>query len=126
MQRTKVLFVTGGIALVLALLASVKYACNQAGYWPHRQVARVYEGSAAWPAGDMRKCEALPREDGTIYFLGCVDGAEDFNDVIIMPVIFWGRVERPDRFRALHSQAMEGWTWRCKKDDESLTCYAVN
>lgn len=123
--RTKLIVAGVVIVAVLGLLALVKHACNDAGYWPNRQQARVYEGSAAWPDGDVRKCEALPREDGTIYFLGCVDGAENFLDADMTTVTFWGRTQRPDHFRALHD-TMEGWTWRCKKDGDSLTCYAVN
>ncbi|MGH9524563.1 MAG: hypothetical protein ACRD3E_18740 [Terriglobales bacterium] len=125
-ERAKLYLIIGGIVFALALLAVVKHACNGAGYWPHREKARVYEGSAAWPAGELRKCEALPRQDGTIYFLGCVAGAENFDDAHAMTVTFWGQTERPDRFRALHSDAMEGWAWNCKKSGESLTCYAVN
>ena len=126
MKQAKLFLFLGGIAIVLGAMVMVKYACNRAGYWPNRVEARVYEGTAEWPVGDMRKCEALPREDGSIYFLGCVDGAEYFNDERMVTVTFWGRTERPDRFRALHSNAMEAWIWRCKKDDSSLTCYAVN
>ena len=125
MQRAKLYVVIGVVVGVLGALYAARYACNQAGYWPHRQDARVYVGSADWPAGDMRKCEALPREDGTIYFLGCVDGAENFDDARLTTVTFWGRIERPDRFRALHD-SMEGWAWRCKKNGDSLTCYAMN
>jgi hypothetical protein len=125
-ERAKPLLLIGGIVVVLAMLLLAKSACNRAGYWPHREEARVYQGSAAWPAGELRKCEALPREDGTIYFLGCVAGAENFDDARALTVTFWGRTDRPDRFRALHSDAMEGWAWNCKRSGGSLTCYAIN
>ena len=121
--------ITGSVAAAAVLVAVLlwgQHACDRAGYWPRRQQARVYLGGAAWPKGQVRDCSALPREDGTIFFLGCVKGAEDFDDARAMTVIFWGRTERLDRFRALHSASMEGWEWRCRKRGESLTCYAVN
>jgi hypothetical protein len=55
-----------------------------------------------------------------------VEGGENFDQAQPTMVTFWGKTQRPDRFQALHSYAMEGWHWRCKKNGESLTCYAIN
>ena len=126
MSQTKIRIVAGAAVVVIVLLAVGQRACDRAGYWPHSEETRVYTGAAAWPAGEERKCSALPRDDGTIFFLGCVEGAENFDEAKPTKVTFWGRTHRPDRFQALHSEAMEGWRWRCKKSGESVTCYAVN
>jgi hypothetical protein len=125
-ERSKAIFLSGAVVVLLVALFLGRRACDRAGYWPRREEARVYTGADAWPAGEMRKCSALPREDGSIFFLGCVEGAENFDDARAMTVTFWGRTQRPDRFRALHSEALEGWEWRCKNSGGSLTCYAVN
>jgi hypothetical protein len=125
-SQTKTRIVAGAAVVVIVLLAVGQRACDRAGYWPHSEETRVYTGAAAWPADEERKCSALPREDGTIFFLGCVEGAENFDEARPVKVTFWGRTHRPDRFQALHSEAMEGWRWRCKKSGESVTCYAVN
>jgi hypothetical protein len=125
-SHTKIRIVAGAAVVVIVLLVVGQRACDRAGYWPHSEETRVYTGAAAWPAGEERKCSALPREDGTIFFLGCVEGAENFDEAKPTKVTFWGRTHRLDRFQALHSEAMEGWRWRCKKSGESVTCYAVN
>lgn len=126
MDRTKAIAISVSTVVAIVLLTFGQRSCDRAGYWPHREEARVYTGADAWPSGQMRKCSALPREDGTIFFVGCVAGAENFDDAKAMTVTFWGQTERPDRFRALHSAALEGWEWNCKKSGSSLTCYAVN
>jgi hypothetical protein len=114
-----------GSLLVLVCLFVGQRACDRSGYWPHSQQTRVYRGGD-WPADQERKCAALPREDGTIYFLGCVDSIQNFDEATMTDVTFWGKTERPDRFQALHSESMDGWHWRCKKGRSSITCYAVN
>lgn len=105
-------------------------SCDRAGNWPHREETRVFEGAVDWPKGEERKCSALPREDGTIFFLGCVEGSvegtQDFTRAEPVEVTYWGRTKREDRFQALHSERMEGWHWRCTNSGGSLTCYAVN
>lgn len=125
MDRTKAIAISGSVIVVLVLLTFGQRSCDRAGYWPHREEARVYTGADNWASGELRKCSALPREDGSIFFVGCVEGVENFDDAKAMSVTFWGRTDRPDRFRALHSR-LEGWEWRCKKSGSSLTCYAVN
>lgn len=115
-----------GVALTfVALFFVAQRACDRAGNWPHTQETRVYLGSD-WPKDQMRKCAALPRADGTIYFLGCVDSIENYDEATPTEVTYWGRVQREDRFQALHSESMDGWHWNCKNNGSSLTCYAVN
>jgi hypothetical protein len=114
-----------GAIVMVTLLILGQRACDRSGYWPHSEQTRVYTG-ADWPRNEERKCAALPREDGTIYFLGCVDSIQNFDEATMTKVTFWGKTERPDRFQALHSEAMDGWHWRCKKNSSSITCYAVN
>jgi len=117
-----------GSAVTLAVIASLmlgQHACDSSGYWPRSEQTRVYTGGD-WPDNEMRKCAALPRADGTIYFLGCVDAIANSDEASMTKVTFWGRTQREDRFQALHSEAMDGWHWNCKKSGESLTCYAVN
>ncbi len=119
--------IAGGTAaaLLLATLVAGQRACDRSGNWPHSEETRVYTGGD-WPKDELRKCSALPRADGTIYFLGCVDEIQMSDDAPLTKVTFWGRTQREDRFQALHSEAMDGWHWNCKKSGDSLTCYAVN
>lgn len=127
MNPTKARAIGGACAAVLAVFFLGQHACDQAGRWPHREETRVYAGAADWPKGEERKCAALPREDGTIFFLGCVDSIQNFDEARPVEVTFWGRTKREDRFQALHSERMEGWHWRCANSGgESLTCYAMN
>ena len=114
-----------GVMLVVITVMGQR-ACDRTGYWPHSEETRVYFG-AGWPADQLRKCAALPRQDGTIYFLGCTDSIQNFDEATMTKVTFWGRTQREDRFEALHSESMDGWHWNCKKGSgDSLTCYAVN
>ena len=114
-----------GAIVMMTLFILGQRACDQSGYWPHTEQTRVYTGGD-WPADEERKCAALPREDGTIYFLGCVPSIENADEAPLTKVTYWGKTERPDRFQALHSESMDGWHWRCKKGRSSITCYAVN
>ena len=98
-SQTKIRIVAGAAVVVIVLLAVGQRACDRAGYWPHSEETRVYTGAAAWPADEERKCSALPREDGTIFFLGCVEGAENFDEAKPTKVTFWGRTHRPDSHR---------------------------
>ena len=120
----KIKLLAGCFAAVLVVMVLGQRSCDRAGYWPRREETRVY--AAGWSGGEERKCAALPREDGTIFFLGCANSIQNFDDAPLTTVTFWGKTERPDRFQALHSNAMEGWHWRCKKSDASITCYAIN
>lgn len=110
---------------VIALMVFGQRACDRSGYWPHSEETRVYAGGN-WSDDETRKCAALPREDGSIYFLGCVDSIQNFDEAEMEKVTFWGQTQRKDRFLALHSESMDGWHWNCKKSGSSLTCYAVN
>jgi len=115
-----------GVAVVTVILLVLgQRACDRSGYWPHSEETRVYDGGT-WASDETRKCAALPRSDGTIYFLGCVDSIQNFDEAALTKVTFWGRTQREDRFQALHSESMDGWHWQCKKSGSSLTCYAVN
>lgn len=114
------------VAVVVVALGVVSQrACDRAGYWPHEEQTRAYVGGG-WSKDEMRKCAALPREDGTIYFLGCEGSMQVSDDTPLTKVTYWGRTQREDRFQALHSESMDGWHWSCKKSGESLTCYAIN
>ena len=125
MKGTGVKIGVAALVLVVAISLVSQRACDRSGYWPHNEETRVYS-PGDWPKDELRKCAALPRADGTIYFLGCVDDIELSDDAPLTKVTFWGRTQREDRFQALHSEAMDGWHWNCKKSGYSLTCYAVN
>ena len=112
------------VALIAVLVVSQR-VCDRAGYWPHQEETRVYTGGG-WSKDEMRKCSALPRQDGSIYFLGCSNDMQVSDDTPLTKVTFWGRTQREDRFQALHSESMDGWHWNCKTSGDSLTCYAVN
>ena len=127
MDRNKLIAIGLGLMVGLLLLAFGLNALDHAGWLPHRQDTAVYVGQGAWPADEMRRCSALPKQDGSIFFLGCGDtNGSGTLDSPVVPVTFWGRTERPDRFTALHSDALEGWRWQCRKSGQRITCYAVN
>lgn len=127
MDPTKARVIGAACAAVLMVFFLGQRSCDRAGLWPHREETRVYAGAAGWAKGEERKCAALPREDGSIFFLGCVDSIQNFDEARPVEVTFWGRTKREDRFQALHSERMEGWHWRCASSSGgSLTCYAMN
>ncbi len=125
MSQTRIRIGAAALVMVVAVSLVSQRACDRAGYWPHEEETRVYV-SGAWGADELRKCSALPREDGTIYFLGCADSMELSDEVPLTKVTYWGRTQREDRFQALHSVSLDGWHWNCKKKGDSLTCYAIN
>ncbi len=115
---------TGVMALLLA--AAIGHGLDQAGWIPHHADTSMYAGTEEWPADQDRKCVALPRKDGDIFFLGCVGDRESYADTESLDVTYWGRTHRPDRFRAAMGERMEAWQWRCRRKDDSITCWAVN
>lgn len=115
-----------GLMVGLSLLAVGLRSLDHAGWLPHWQDTAVYAGPGDWPPGELRPCAALPKADGSIFFLGCGEAGSAAINAPIVPVTYWGRIQRPDRFTALRSVAMEGWNWQCKKDGDKYTCYAVN
>ncbi len=125
MNRTRVSIGAAAVLVAVALGVLGQRSCDRSGHWPHKEETRVYLG-ANWAPDELRKCAALPREDGTIYFLGCADSIQLADDPPLTEVTFWGRTQRADRFQALHSESMDGWHWNCKKSGDSLTCYAIN
>jgi hypothetical protein len=125
MSKTTVGIVAAVFVVLITTLMVGQRACDRSGYWPHSEQTRLYSG-ADWPTDQERKCAALPREDGTIYFLGCTDSIQNFDEATLTKVTFWGKTQRPDRFQALHSESMDGWHWRCKKSRNSISCYAVD
>lgn len=113
-----------GLAVILAGYGGL----DDAGRISHRQDTALYLGTGAWPAGEYRDCAAFPTTDGSILFLGCVAGTEDYANSQTHPVKYWGKIRRPDRSAAMRiDPADNAWRWRCqlnKKDD--ITCWAVN
>ncbi len=116
-----------GLAVVatVGLFVSVPAAIDNTGWLPHERVTPMYLGAADWPAGTERNCVALPVKDGTIMFLGCVQGAETFITPEDVNVTYWGKIKRPDRFQAA-MENLSAWKWRCRKKSDSVTCWAVN
>ncbi len=113
------------VALVFIGLALGYVAADKAGWVPHKQETTLYVGPAGWNSGDYRNCVALPQKNGAIFFLGC--GAQTGDASEIRPVTYWGRVERPDRYRAiLADPGSNDWRWRCRRKKSSITCWAVN
>ncbi|MGI9101673.1 MAG: hypothetical protein ACR2IF_04425 [Terriglobales bacterium] len=111
---------------ILLLIAFAWHTLDQAGWIPHQADTSMYAGAEQWPANEDRKCVALPRDDGNIFFLGCVGDKESYADTESLPVTYWGRTRRPDRFQAVVSERLEAWQWRCRRKDDSVTCWAVN
>lgn len=115
------------IILIVGVSLGLANAANRAGLVPHRQDTTVYFGRADWSVGEERSCIALPETDGSMIFLGCVNGGTPEFSPEVWPVTYWGKTRRPDMFEYVHADpGMHTWQWRCRRYRNSLTCLAVN
>ncbi len=116
-----------GLIVIGVLSIGIARAANRSGWIPHRQDTTVYFGRTDWAVGAERKCIALPETDGAMIFLGCVNGAMPEFSPEVWPVTYWGQTRRPDMFEYVHADpGMHTWQWRCRRERNSLTCWAVN
>jgi hypothetical protein len=125
-QRTQALLAASLVLVFLVACLAGYYALDNAGKIPHTIDTPMYLGQADWPDGTSRNCAALPQQDGSIYFLGCVEGFENYTETQSVSVTYWGKTKRPDMFQAITQPGSTTWQWRCQKKKDSLTCYAVN
>ncbi len=123
----RVWFVIAAVLMTLAVGITLYGWLDDAGRVRHTQQTTLYTGTEAWLNGQERNCAAFPTGDGSILFLGCVKGTEDFSTPLAQDVKFWGRVKRPDMSLAMRtSPADNAWRWRCTRKDDDVTCWAVN
>jgi len=116
-----------GVAVVVgvSLCVAIPAALDNTGWLPHERTTAMYFGAAAWRPGAYRDCVALPTQDGSMLFLGCVAGAESYLTPEPTRVVFWGKIKRPDRYQAAMSD-LSAWKWRCLRKKDSVACWAVN
>jgi hypothetical protein len=126
-RNRKVWIACGIVVVFVGLCGGFVTILDNAGQIPHTQDTSVYVGRGDWANGESRECVAFPAKDGTIFFLGCVQGQGDYFTSEVMPVTYWGKTQRPDRFQSLREDPnMNGWHWRCQKKKGGVTCWAVN
>jgi hypothetical protein len=137
--------VFGGIA-VIGLLVNLYGWLNNAGWISHSHDTPVWI-QGEWLAGEYRECDmqtSTPAFEGSHYDaedlktlprLFCGRAANGFfewsetktgtdvswqtisGDFHTLPVSYFGRLERPDKWRI---------PWRCQRNSNSLTCKALN
>lgn len=113
------------VIVIVGLFVGVPAAIDNTGWLPHERDTAMYFGAGEWSVGTYRSCAALPVRDGSILFLSCVEGAENYFTPQTVSVTFWGKIKRPDRFLAAMSD-FSHWKWRCLRKNDSVTCWAVN
>ena len=65
--------------------------------------------------------------DGAIIFLSCVARSNPELSPEVWPVTYWGQTHRRDMFEYVHANpGMHTWDWRCRRQRNSVTCWAVN
>ncbi len=103
------------------------------GWIPHHQVTATYIGQNGWMPGEYRDCIGVPTREGKLSpysgvfggFLSCdLEGhaKEDLDRVVPheLSVTYWGRITRHDMGDKVE------WRWRCRRNESSVTCWAVN
>jgi hypothetical protein len=119
--------VVAAVILTLGLGLGMARAANKAGWVPHREDTTVYFGHSNWAVGEERSCIALPESDGAIIFLSCVARSNPELSPEVWPVTYWGQTHRRDMFEYVHANpGMHTWDWRCRRQRNSVTCWAVN
>jgi hypothetical protein len=101
-------------------------AIDRTGWMSHNRDVVVHI-NGNWMVGEYRRCFAdldslTPK--GALTELYCTRGFEG-GSTHALPVLFWGRVERPDKIPG-GGKGFITWLWRCRRKAESLTCWAVN
>ncbi len=126
-RNRKVWIAAGIVAACAGVLMGFISILDANGQIPHTVDTSVYVGRGSWASGESRECVAFPAKDGSIFFLGCVQGQGDYFTSEVMPVTYWGKTTRPDRAQMLREDPnLNGWHWRCQKKKDGVTCWAVN
>ncbi len=126
-NAARVRLVLAIVILAAGLSLGAARAANHAGWVPHREDTTVYMGRSGWNADEERNCIALPESDGGIIFLGCVADHTPEIAPEVWPVTYWGQTRRPDMFQYVHADpGINTWNWRCRRNRNSVTCWAVN
>ena len=123
----RVRLVLAMVLVAIGLWFGIARAANRAGWVPHREDTTVYFGRGEWTVGEERHCIALPESDGAVIFLGCVERSTPEISPEVWPVTYWGRTRRVDMYEYVHTDpGINTWKWRCRRNRNSLTCWALN
>lgn len=138
-------------AVILAIGAFISWrSLDRMGWVLHRQLTHVWVPvEQAWGVGEYLNCTAQPRTplitppgSPGIENLGCVRGSErERNNGHLraedMEISYWGRIAIPypesaELYRRImatsDSAPHKEWPfqWRCRRNEASVTCWAVN
>ena len=121
-----------GCLFILAILCAGGFAIfewsESAGYTPHTHTVDMYM-KADWLVGENRTCiasQTVPqgKQDPVISSIDCPVGGyteEPHN----MEIKFWGRISRPEILIGRKAEETH-FEWRCKREADGFTCYALN
>ena len=116
------------LAIMIALPLGGYTALNDAGYIQHTHTVDLYM-AGDWLVGENRTCiafETVPtgkQGDPEVSSLDCPVG--DYTErPHNVEVKFWGKVSRPELLRG--TDATGGFEWRCLRQADGFTCYALN
>jgi hypothetical protein len=75
-----------------------------------------------WLQGEFRTCDGTLDGSGKQIALDCgkTEGTEH-----VMPVNYWGRIERPEKTGSGLS-GLNLVTWNCQRNSDSVTCWAID
>jgi hypothetical protein len=96
-------------------------------YIPHTRTADIYF-KGDWIQGEYKECAGVrknPPSDNELLGLDCPARPEVGGSTHNVSIKFYGRTNRPgvsleDEFRNRRFQ------WRCRRESDSFTCYALN
>jgi hypothetical protein len=117
-----------GTLLILGVLFITRgpQELDDAGWIPHKRHTPIML-NGDWMPGEERICEAYasnitrPKVD----VLSCVEGNPDVSAVTRRSfyIKYWRRVERRNVFTGFQQLK---WQWRCLRQSEQVTCWAIN
>ena len=113
------------VAILIGLTVGGYTVLNDAGWIQHAHTVDLYM-AGDWLVGENRTCvafEAVPtgkQGDPEIYALDCPVG--DYTErPHNVEVKFWGKVSRPELLHPFGS-----FEWRCLRQSDGFTCYALD
>ncbi len=116
LSRSLAIIITAAFVITLALFVYHRghELADEEGWIEHKTEMRLMFGRDNWNTGEFRNCATYPHEtkmdcDATAGVPGTATR--------IVPVKFHGRINRTDH---------PFFTWMCRRNGESLTCWAVD
>jgi|GEM_PF-6604810 len=114
-------------ALILSLVVGIYGSIDRSGFIPHTATVDLYM-KGEWLVGENRQCQAFGFWDSkhlgikTIFCPGDAETLSQTQTPHNLAIKFWGRIERPDA----DSATWPNFEWRCTRQSDGFTCYALN